>query len=142
MSKLQDLLNNRDYKESIHELADKVVLPPIPNPSMVAFEKGLQEGECFEDYRLMASNGWLSPSGVLYACRWGSHGKVTHFFNAKLNVELHRQGFIRLSQMRFHLYDITQSMLNSEQIRTIQKWHAVNNLDTELFDKDYDRFTR
>lgn len=140
MNKLQDLLNTRDYQENVHVLADKVILPPTASPSMVAFEKGLQDGECFEDKRLMASNGWLSPTGVLYACRWGSHGKVTHFFNAKVNIELHRKGFIRLSQMRFHLF--SQNKLNSEQIQTIKKWHAVNNLNSELFDNDYERFTR
>jgi hypothetical protein len=138
--RLINLISNKDYQESVHDLLDDVVFPPSATPLMVAFEKGLEAGVCIKDDRLIASNGWLCPNGDLYACTWGSHSKVAHYFDGKIARHLNQKGFIRLSQLRFVLSEISDDWLNSHQLATIYKWHAQNGLCTKRFDRDYEQF--
>ena len=113
-----------------------IVLPPRPTQSMLAFEQGLKHGETFVDERLLSINGWLAPNGNLYCCRWQEHDKIANYFDCALAIEMNMAGYIRLSQMRFMLNEISKKLVNEAHLTPIRNWHADNDLCIKRFEKD------
>lgn len=89
-----------------------------------------------EDNRLLSINGWLSPEGTLYACRWRQHRYVTLALDMISEGEMERSGFIKLTNMKWLVEDrYCPSQITPKQIETITNWFLLNELDQLSFEK-------
>mgnify|MGYP000433405104 CR=1 FL=1 len=88
------------------------------------------------DDDLLSINGWLSPEGVLYACRWGCHKHVMHSFHFAHEAEMEKKGFVKLTGMVWLVESkYCETTLTDEQQYTIKKWFTLNQLDLKFYKK-------
>lgn len=89
-----------------------------------------------EDNQLMAINGWLSPQGVLYACRWRQHKSIMKSLQIMTEKAMEEKGFVKLSNMKWFVAPkYLARKLTEEQKKTIESWYTLNELSKESYKK-------
>jgi hypothetical protein len=111
---------------------------PIATEVMRVFNSGIADGETILDTRLLSINAWLTANGDLYACAWRNHHAVLNHFAIRSELEAEKAGFIKLSDMHWHVEARYDSLIITEQqLNTIEKWHADNDLTKTYFENSF-----
>jgi hypothetical protein len=80
-----------------------------------------------EDYNLLSTNGWLSPEGVLYACRWRQHLFICLAMNLQNEGDMERLGYIKLTNLKWLVGGRYLSQTPTRmQKETIKRWYEMN----------------
>lgn len=86
------------------------------------------------DHELLATHGWLSPDGILYACGWKQHDKLTLALGFKHEAEIEEAGFCKLTQVRWLVEPrYCGTGLTDRQWQTIERWYERNGFPDEHF---------
>lgn len=108
---------------------------PFATEVMRVFNSGICDGETLLDTRLLSINAWLASNGDLYACAWRNHHAVLNHFEIRSELEAEKAGFIKLSDMHWHVEARYESLtVTANQLATIEKWHEDNDLSKLYFE--------
>lgn len=108
---------------------------PTATEVMRVFNSGIANGETLLDTRLLSINAWLATNGDLYACAWRNHHAVLNHFEIRSEMEAEKAGFIKLSDMHWHVEARYESLtITPYQLETIKKWHEDNDLSKFYFE--------
>jgi len=67
-------------------------------------------------------NAWLASNGDLYACAWRNHHTVLNYFEIRSELEAGKAGFIKLSDMHWHVEARCESLtITVRQLAIIEK---------------------
>lgn len=136
-------------KSPFTRLLSKVNIPPyrddvitssadlVPTMRMKNFNVNLPQtlDVLVQDNRLLATNGWLSKDGTLYACRWRQHKNITLALDMLNEAEMERSGYIKLTNMKWLVEDrYCDTNITPEQINTIKSWYELNDLPKSSFE--------
>lgn len=86
------------------------------------------------DKDLLASHGWLSPDGALYACGYKAHDMLCRLLGYEHESAIENAGFCKLSNLewlvsaRFCARELTEA-----QWETIEDWYSRNNFPEAHF---------
>lgn len=87
-----------------------------------------------EDRELLASHGWLSPEGNLYACGYKDHDTLCRLLGFERESAIENAGYCKLSNLewlvspRFCARELTEA-----QWETIERWYSRNNFSEAHF---------
>ena len=113
------------------------IKPPTPTKSMSLFEQELQgiDKQMDAKTQLKAINGWLSPDGQLFPCKWRQHSElgISLGFNGEAEMEL--KGWAKLTQMKWLIKGRYKKIeLTDKQITTVNQWHDSNELNRDFYE--------
>lgn len=86
------------------------------------------------DKELLASHGWLSPDGALYACGYKAHDMLCRMLGYEHESAIENAGFCKLSNLewlvsaRFCARELTEA-----QWQTIEEWYNRNRFPEAHF---------
>jgi hypothetical protein len=118
------------YRESTKNITGALV----PTIRMKQFNANLPQNLelLMEDNRLLSINGWLSPKGILYACRWRQHRHISLALDMANEAQMERSGYIKLTNMRWLVESKYCTVaITPEQIQTITNWYTLNELSIQ-----------
>jgi hypothetical protein len=87
-----------------------------------------------EDRELLASHGWLSPDGRLYACGYKDHDTLCRMLGYEHEAAIESAGYCKLSNLewlvspRFCARELTEA-----QWETIENWYNKNHFPEAHF---------
>jgi hypothetical protein len=122
------------YRDSIEPITSNLV----PTTRMKQYNANLPQTleVLVEDNRLFSINGWLSPHGVLYACRWRQHRNISLALDMASEAQMERAGYIKLTNMKWLVENrYCTGNITQKQIDTIANWFALNELSIQTFEK-------
>ena len=115
--------------------SSQVPIPPTATKEMRQHEQDIELNQVVKQGALRSINGWLSPNGTLFSCRWQEHSNAVRYLGYRSEAEIESAGFIKLSQMVWMLTTRFVTIeLTPEQLLTINQWHEINQLDRTYFD--------
>lgn len=124
----------RDKEPYSGDTSEQMPNSPAPTVSMKLFESELKPYSIAEDRALKSINGWLSPEGVLFGCRWREHSNAMKLLGFEHESEIETSGWIKLSQMRWMIIRrYADCNISEQQYDTIRHWHDSNFLSIDLF---------
>lgn len=86
------------------------------------------------DNDLLATHGWLSPSGELFACGWEKHTELSRAMGFSHDSEVEAAGYCKLTQLNWLVSPkYCACPLTMEQWKTIEKWYEKNRFPEEHF---------